>query len=101
MANAAGRYPISRPYRRTVRGPFRAAALSLVALIRRRQLCGNTRCRMKAMVVHNPRPIAEQPLTLVDLPMPEPQAGEVLVKVEVCGVCRTDLHVTEGDLPPH
>jgi propanol-preferring alcohol dehydrogenase len=56
---------------------------------------------MKAMVVHNPKPIADQPLTLVDLPTPEPRAGEVLVKVEVCGVCRTDLHVTEGDLPPH
>jgi propanol-preferring alcohol dehydrogenase len=56
---------------------------------------------MKAIVVHNPRPIADYPLTLVDLPTPEPRAGEVLVKIEVCGVCRTDLHVTEGDLPPH
>jgi propanol-preferring alcohol dehydrogenase len=56
---------------------------------------------MKAMVVYNPKPIAEHPLTLVDLPTLEPRAGEVLVKVEVCGVCRTDLHVTEGDLPPH
>lgn len=56
---------------------------------------------MKAMVVHNPRPIAEHPLALVDLPTPEPRAGEVLIQVEVCGVCRTDLHVTEGDLPPH
>ena len=56
---------------------------------------------MKAMVVHAPRPIAERPLALVDLPTPEPHAGEVLIQVEVCGVCRTDLHVTEGDLPPH
>ena len=56
---------------------------------------------MKAMVVHNPGPIADHPLTLVDLPTPEPKQGEVLIRVEVCGVCRTDLHVTEGDLPPH
>lgn len=56
---------------------------------------------MKAMVVHTPKPIADHPLTLIDLSTPEPRAGEVLVKIEVCGVCRTDLHVTEGDLPPH
>jgi len=56
---------------------------------------------MKAMMVQQPQPIDKHPLTLVDLPVPEPRAGEVLVKVEVCGVCRTDLHVTEGDLPPH
>ena len=37
----------------------------------------------------------------VERPVPEPGAGEVLVRVHVCGVCRTDLHVTEGDLPPH
>ncbi len=56
---------------------------------------------MKAMTVHIPGPIATQPLTLVDLPTPEPKRGEVLIAVEVCGVCRTDLHVAEGDLPPH
>jgi propanol-preferring alcohol dehydrogenase len=37
----------------------------------------------------------------VDDPVPEPGAGELLVKVLACGVCRTDLHVTEGDLPVH
>jgi propanol-preferring alcohol dehydrogenase len=56
---------------------------------------------MKAMVVQHPGPIATRPLIAVDLPDPEPQPGEVLIKVEVCGVCRTDLHVAEGDLPPH
>lgn len=56
---------------------------------------------MKAMVVHNPGPILTHPLALVDLPTPEPRAGAVLIKVSVCGVCRTDLHVAEGDLPPH
>ena len=40
-------------------------------------------------------------LRLADLPMPVPGAGEVLVRVDVCGVCRTDLHVVEGDLPQH
>src|SRR5262249_54726410 len=61
---------------------------------------GATR-QMKAMVVQHPGPIATHPLALVDLPDPEPRQGEVLIKVEVCGVCRTDLHVAEGDLPPH
>lgn len=37
----------------------------------------------------------------VELPVPVPGAGEVLVKVEACGVCRTDLHVIDGDLTPH
>ncbi|MGE0821138.1 MAG: zinc-dependent alcohol dehydrogenase family protein [Candidatus Binatia bacterium] len=56
---------------------------------------------MKAMVVRSPGPIAGRPLELMELPQPVPTAGEVLIRVEVCGVCRTDLHVTEGDLPPH
>jgi propanol-preferring alcohol dehydrogenase len=41
-----------------------------------------------------------RPLRLVERPRPEPGPGELLVSVEVCGVCRTDLHVAEGDLPP-
>ncbi|MFC8504376.1 zinc-dependent alcohol dehydrogenase family protein [Pedococcus sp. NPDC057267] len=40
-------------------------------------------------------------LRLVDRPVPEPAPGEVLVRVEACGVCRTDLHVADGDLAPH
>ncbi|MEP9384255.1 zinc-dependent alcohol dehydrogenase family protein [Nocardioides sp. KR10-350] len=40
-------------------------------------------------------------LTPVELPVPVPRPGEVLLHVEACGVCRTDLHVIEGDLPPH
>ena len=56
---------------------------------------------MRAMVVPHPAPIANRPLELVEVPIPEPAPGEVLIRVEVCGVCRTDLHVTEGDLPPH
>lgn len=56
---------------------------------------------MKAMIVEKPGPIEKNPLQLVDLPTPEPASGEILIRVEVCGVCRTDLHVTEGELPPH
>lgn len=56
---------------------------------------------MKAMVLSQPGPIESAPLRLMELPIPEPSPGEILIHVEVCGVCRTDLHVTEGDLPPH
>ena len=40
-------------------------------------------------------------LTAVERPRPSPGRGEVLVEVAVCGICRTDLHVRDGDLPPH
>lgn len=56
---------------------------------------------MQVMALDQPKPIAERPLALVERPAPEPAEGEVLVQVDVCGVCRTDLHVVEGDLPPH
>lgn len=56
---------------------------------------------MRAMEVDRPRPVAERPLRLVERPLPEPGPGELRVRVEVCGVCRTDLHVTEGDLEVH
>ncbi|MBI3911512.1 MAG: zinc-dependent alcohol dehydrogenase family protein [Armatimonadetes bacterium] len=56
---------------------------------------------MKAMVLPAPGPVETSPLQLVDLPVPEPAPGEVLIRVEVCGVCRTDLHIVEGELPPH
>nr|WP_184759045.1 zinc-binding alcohol dehydrogenase family protein [Streptosporangium album] len=55
---------------------------------------------MDAWVVARPGPIASHPLERVRIPVPEPGPGEVLVEVEVCAVCRTDLHLTEGDLPP-
>ncbi|MCX8071812.1 MAG: zinc-dependent alcohol dehydrogenase family protein [Candidatus Binatia bacterium] len=55
---------------------------------------------MKAMVLRQPKPIEELPLELAELPEPQPGEGELLVRVEACGVCRTDLHVVEGDLPP-
>ena len=55
---------------------------------------------MRAAVLHHPAPIASRPLILEDLPVPEPGPGQVLLKVEACGVCRTDLHITAGELPP-
>lgn len=55
---------------------------------------------MRAWQVAAARPIDERPLELVELEVPEPGPGEVRVRVRACGVCRTDLHVAEGDLAP-
>ena len=55
---------------------------------------------MRVWVVSEPRLITQSPLTLVERPVPVPARGEVLVRVRACGVCRTDLHLAEGDLPP-
>jgi propanol-preferring alcohol dehydrogenase len=55
---------------------------------------------MKAMVLHAPGPIASGPLHEEERELPVPSARELLVRVEVCGVCRTDLHLAEGDLTP-
>lgn len=52
---------------------------------------------MRAMRLHR----AGEPLRLDDVPVPEPRAGEMLIKVSACGVCRTDLHIVDGDLPAH
>jgi len=52
------------------------------------------------MLLRAPGEIATRPLALTEAAVPEPGPGEVLVRVEVCGVCRTDLHVVEGDLAP-
>ncbi|MEU2778946.1 zinc-binding alcohol dehydrogenase family protein [Streptomyces sp. NPDC007162] len=54
---------------------------------------------MRAWSVARPGPVEADPLRLVERPVPVPGADELLVRVRACGVCRTDLHVTEGDLP--
>jgi propanol-preferring alcohol dehydrogenase len=54
---------------------------------------------MKAWILTKQGPIEHRPLELVDLPMPRPREHEIRVKVQVCGLCRTDLHIAEGDLP--
>ena len=56
---------------------------------------------MHAWHVDRPGPMATDPLRARDSPVPVPRADELLVKVLACGVCRTDLHVAEGDLPVH
>lgn len=53
---------------------------------------------MKAMVLNHIGDVSDHPLQLRDQPTPTPQACQVLVKIHVCGVCRTDLHVVEGEL---
>ncbi len=55
---------------------------------------------MRAWVIREPAPIESAPLELRELPEPAPEPGEIVVDVSVCGVCRTDLHVVEGDLAP-
>jgi propanol-preferring alcohol dehydrogenase len=55
---------------------------------------------MKAMVLDQQSPVPSSPLALRQVPEPIPEAGEVRVRVRACGLCRTDLHVIEGDLPP-
>jgi propanol-preferring alcohol dehydrogenase len=55
---------------------------------------------MRAWEVTAPGPIDGRPMTFVEKPVPEPGAGEVRIRVSVCGVCRTDLHLAEGDLQP-
>ncbi|AXA34859.1 MAG: alcohol dehydrogenase [Candidatus Sumerlaea sp.] len=51
---------------------------------------------MKAMLLE----AARTPLVLREVPMPSPSANEVLIAVEACGVCRTDQHIADGELPP-
>jgi alcohol dehydrogenase, propanol-preferring len=55
---------------------------------------------MKACLLRTPARIEQNPLTFTDYSTPSPGPGEVLVQTHVCGVCRTDLHVIEGELPP-
>jgi alcohol dehydrogenase, propanol-preferring len=55
---------------------------------------------MKACLLRSPAPVETNPLVLADVSTPQPAAGEVLVRVSYCGVCRTDLHVIEGELVP-
>lgn len=56
---------------------------------------------MKAWMVTDPGPVDGRPIELRIVPEPQPAPDELLVRVLACGVCRTDLHVVEGDLPVH
>jgi alcohol dehydrogenase, propanol-preferring len=55
---------------------------------------------MRAWVVDRPGPADSGPLLRVEREIPEPRAGQVRLRISVCGVCRTDLHLAEGDLTP-
>ena len=55
---------------------------------------------MKAAVLRRPGDVAGSPLEMEEVAAPQPGAGEVLLRVRACGVCRTDLHIVEGELAP-
>ena len=55
---------------------------------------------MKAVIYDHVDKIEHSPLKFLDYPMPEHQSNEVRIKISACGVCHTDLHEVEGDLPP-
>ena len=54
---------------------------------------------MKAWLLNNPAPVSRNPLTIAEVPIPVPREDELLIKISACGICRTDLHVVEGELP--
>jgi propanol-preferring alcohol dehydrogenase len=56
---------------------------------------------MKAAVLNSPAKISERKLRIEQISQPHAQAGQVLLRVRACGVCRTDLHILEGELSPH
>ena len=55
---------------------------------------------MKAAVLTSPRAVAQRPLKIAEVADPQLQPGHVLLRVHACGVCRTDLHIVEGELSP-
>ena len=55
---------------------------------------------MKAALLSSPQSISQRPLRIADVEKPHPGPGQVLLRVRACGVCRTDLHIVEGELPP-
>ena len=55
---------------------------------------------MDSWVVETPRPIDDGPLRRIERDLPDPAAGQIRIRVRCCGVCRTDLHLAEGDLLP-
>jgi propanol-preferring alcohol dehydrogenase len=54
---------------------------------------------MRAAVLTTPQPVAHRPLTIEETARPEAKPGYVVLRVKACGVCRTDLHIVEGELP--
>lgn len=54
---------------------------------------------MKAMILKKFAPIDNKPLKLANIPIPEPGPDDILIRINICGVCHTDLHTVEGELP--
>ena len=54
---------------------------------------------MKGAILASPKDVSQRPLAVEDVPKPTPGPGQVLLRVQACGVCRTDLHIVEGELP--
>lgn len=54
---------------------------------------------MRAWILPHPQPVRQTPLQLIEQPKPVPGPDDVLIRVRACGICRTDLHMVEGDLP--
>ena len=54
---------------------------------------------MRAMLMRQPGEVADRPLRMEEVAVPTPRAGEILVEIRACAICRTDLHVVEGELP--
>jgi propanol-preferring alcohol dehydrogenase len=54
---------------------------------------------MRAMSCQSPRPVEENPVSLVEVPTPTPKADEIRLQICACGICHTDLHIVEGELP--
>jgi propanol-preferring alcohol dehydrogenase len=55
---------------------------------------------MKAAILTSPQPVSQHPLEIAEVANPRLRSGHVLLRVRACGVCRTDLHIVEGELPP-
>jgi len=55
---------------------------------------------VRAAVLSTPQDVSHHPLRITELPQPTPKPGQLLLKVRACGICRTDLHIVEGELTP-
>lgn len=78
--------------------PLGQGPRSILSVPRRRGPGGNP---LRAQRLHRNAPIAMAPLCPEEVQTPEPGAGEILIRVEACGICRTDLHIVEGEMPLH
>jgi len=55
---------------------------------------------MRAAILYNQQPIENSPLKIEEIAIPQINENEVLIKINACGICHTDLHIIEGELPP-